>query len=129
MPPAPPAANRRLTAGPLRAAQLSYNKKLKTAVSDVRVMRSALGGLNAPLAIGACLNKDNRNAKNMMGACATPTPHLHPLATLSLHLPFLTSVRLDAAGSALRGSPSGSDNPSCHREYAVHCRVQRSATR
>ena len=41
-------------------------------MSDVRVMRSALGGLNAPLAIGACLNKDNRNAKNMMGACATP---------------------------------------------------------
>ena len=62
----------------MRGAQLSYNKKLKTAVSDVRVMRSALGGLNAPLAIGACLNKDNRNAKNMMGACA-PRPRLSTL--------------------------------------------------
>ena len=78
MPPAPTAANRRLTAGPLRAAQLSYNKKLKTAVSDVRVMRSALGGLNAPPPPGPCLNKDNRNAKNMMGACATPPLPSHP---------------------------------------------------
>ena len=68
MPCRPQLAAGRLTADPPRPAQLSYNKKLKTAVSDVRVMRSALGGLNAPLAIGACLNKDNRNAKNMMGA-------------------------------------------------------------
>ena len=88
MPCRPPLAAGRLTADPPRAAQLSYNKKLKTAVSDVRVMRSALGGLNAPLAIGACLNKDNRNAKNMMGACATPPLPSHPPAPFSSHLSF-----------------------------------------